>query len=527
MARSNTPRSHAESRPATQRTKRRSEGEPHGPPVTTLTRRQREIVGLIAQGYTNQQIAEELVLTVGTVANHVEAILRRLEIDSRGQATAWAIEHGLSTTQDRLLTTLERLLEIQEPTLQAGLSQAATLISQVLGTDKVDAFLREPATATLVAVGASDTPMGHQQRAIGLDRQPVVNGGRAVMIFETGQTHINGHVDQDAEELVGMKKGLRVRSQIGVPLDVAGVRRGVLMAQSGAADFFSERDLRFLQAVARWVGGLIHRTELAEEVTAATVEKLRRAAAEELVTVLAHDLGNHLTPMVIREQLLRRQAREAGQADYLHHAEETLLGLYRLQGLIVELLDIARLKQGLFAIHPEPVDLAALVRETAAHFTTEGARVTVQTPDELRLAADPGRLRQALENLLVNAQKHTPAGTTVVVTVAAEERDGRPWAVLRVTDQGPGIPSELLPCLFARFAAGSGSTGLGLGLYLAQGIARAHGGELTVQSTVGQGARFDLALPADEPARSGRSNGWDGAALAGSGSPVTGPTRSD
>jgi len=248
--------------------------------VAALTKRQQEVVALVAQGCTNQQIADELVLTVGTVANHVEQILQRLSLDSRAQATAWAIEHGLTATQDRLLTTLEGMLEIQEPTLQAALSQAATLISQVLGTDKVDAFLHEPETDTLVAVGASDTPMGHKQHAIGMDRQPVANGGRAVTIFQTGRPHSDGHVDQDADELVGVKRGLGVRSQIGVPLDVDGERRGALIAQSAAADFFSQRDLRFLRAVARWVGGVVHRTELTQQVTAAAFERLDRTVAD-------------------------------------------------------------------------------------------------------------------------------------------------------------------------------------------------------------------------------------------------------
>jgi len=470
-------------------------GSPYAPPARVLTKRQREVVALVAQGYTNQQIAEELVLAAGTVANHVEQILRRLNLDSRSQATAWAIEHGLSATQDRFLTTLERLLEIQEATLQAALSRAATLISQVLGADKVDAFLHEPETDTLVAVGVSATAMGHKQHLIGLDRQPVANSGRAVTVFLTGQTHADGRVDQDADELVGIKRGLGVQSQVGVLLEVGGKRRGVLLAQSVAADFFSARDLDFLQAVSQWVGGLIYRTELAEQVTATASEQVRRTAAEDLITVLAHDLGNHLTPLVMRQQLVQRQARRDGQPAYLHHADETLRGLQRLQGLIAELLDTARLEQGLFALQPEPVDLAALARATAARFTTEEIAVTVQAPAALPVCADPRRLRQALENLVANACQHSPRGAAVALAVRTEKRESVPRALVTVADQGPGIPAEVLPRIFERFTTGPNSTGLGLGLYLAQGIAAAHGGELTVQTSTGSGTRFSLAVP--------------------------------
>jgi len=105
----------------------------------------------------------------------------------------------------------------------------------------------------------------------------------------------------------------------------------------------------------------------------------------------------------------------------------------------------------------------------------------------------------------------------LVLTVGTEERDGRPWAVLGVADRGPGIPPELLPRLFDRFVAGTGSGGLRLGLYLAQGIARAHGGELTVHSTPGRGARFDLAVPAEELEPSGTDAGRDGASQPGDG----------
>jgi two-component system OmpR family sensor kinase len=75
-------------------------------------------------------------------------------------------------------------------------------------------------------------------------------------------------------------------------------------AQSAQPEFFAEQDLRFLQAVSRWVGSVVHSAELAERTEAAILEKGRRMAADELVTVLAHDLRNYLTPIRARVQLL-------------------------------------------------------------------------------------------------------------------------------------------------------------------------------------------------------------------------------
>ncbi|HEX2170942.1 MAG TPA: LuxR C-terminal-related transcriptional regulator [Dehalococcoidia bacterium] len=97
----------------------------------------------------------------------------------------------------------------------------------------------------------------------------------------TGQPYLSGHVDQDAGELLGIREGLGVRSEMIVPLDVSGERRGVLMANSAEAEAFPEGDLHFLGAVSRWVSLVMHRAELSEQVTRQAEERGRRAALEE------------------------------------------------------------------------------------------------------------------------------------------------------------------------------------------------------------------------------------------------------
>jgi signal transduction histidine kinase len=115
----------------------------------------------------------------------------------------------------------------------------------------------------------------------------------------------------------------------------------------------------------------------------------------------------------------------------------------------------------------------------------------VDVPEDLVVRADLRRLRQVLTNLIGNAVHHSPKGSTVAVGACRE----RGAVQIRVTDQGPGVPSEIAPRLFARFARGPRSTGLGLGLYLAERIAAAHGGSLALDSTTA-GATFVLSLPA-------------------------------
>jgi signal transduction histidine kinase len=121
--------------------------------------------------------------------------------------------------------------------------------------------------------------------------------------------------------------------------------------------------------------------------------------------------------------------------------------------------------------------------------------VRVECAEQVIVAADPDRIRQCVDNVVSNAIRHSPHAAAVEVLVRAERRDDDDWGCLDVRDQGPGIPTDMLPRIFERFVAGPQSPGLGLGLYLAKRIAVAQGGDLTVQSPPGLGARFTLCAP--------------------------------
>src|SRR5881227_3160016 len=188
-----------------------------------------------------------------------------------------------SQRQDRLLTTLEGLLELPATEVKATLNQATSLIAEVLAADKVDVFFHDPASETLVALGTSDTPMGRRQRAIGMDRLSLANRGRTVEVFLTGTSFLTDHADQDPGVLVGVKVGLGVKSMIAAVFEAKTLRRGVLLAVSSTPEFFSEQDLHFLEAIAKWMGIVIHRTELIERMKHEAVEQGRRLATEEVV----------------------------------------------------------------------------------------------------------------------------------------------------------------------------------------------------------------------------------------------------
>ena len=164
-----------------------------------------------------------------------------------------------------------------------------------------------------------------------------------------------------------------------------------------------------------------------------------------------------------------------------------------LDRLVEDLRTLVLTDAGNLVLHREPTDLSALVRDTVESFRpqaeSKGLVLSAEVADGLPSASvDPARIRQVIGNLLSNSIRHTPSGGSVKVAVTAP-------ATVNVTDTGEGIPAELLPHVFERFAKGPNSTGSGLGLAIAHDIARAHGGELTLESTAGQGTTARLTLP--------------------------------
>jgi two-component system OmpR family sensor kinase len=382
---------------------------------------------------------------------------------------------------EALLTTLQRLLEL--PTsVSETLQQSAQLVAAALHAEKVDTFLYDPATESLLAYGTSQTPMGAKEQALGLDRLPLAQGGRAVEVYQTGQPYWSGHVQRDPAELPGMKEDLGIKSEILVPLSADGTLRGVVLASSSAEQHFTEEDLQFLEAVTHWIGVVLHRAELVEQQTREAMAQAHRLAAEEILTIMAHDLGNMLTPIKGRLDLLERRARREGQVDYERELLIIKQSVVRVRRLMTDLLDVTRLRQGLFTLEVQAFDLVEMLSDLVSIWSTPEHAIHLHAPDSLLVTADPSRIQQALENLVSNATTHAEGRTAVHITVNEEQHNDGPWVAVTVSNQGPPIPRELLATLFLPFAKGEQSQGMGLGLYLAERIAHAHHGRLTVRT---------------------------------------------
>jgi len=186
---------------------------------------------------------------------------------------------------DRLLETIQQLLVLPGIELRPTLDQASTLVAHACDAEKVDVFVYEADKDSLVALGTSDTPMGHKQHALGLDRFPRANAGPLTRVFDSGDPYLTGHAEDDPSQPRGVVEELGVRSQVDVPLEVNGERRGVLAVVSARSEKFTERDQRFLQAVAAWIGLIIHRAQLIEERTLEAGRQGRRDAGDEVARI--------------------------------------------------------------------------------------------------------------------------------------------------------------------------------------------------------------------------------------------------
>jgi two-component system, OmpR family, sensor kinase len=395
-----------------------------------------------------------------------------------------------------LLETLQRLLEIPAADLKVALTQACDAIAAAVNADKVDAFLYQPESDCLVAIGSSTQPLSAKQRRHGLDVLQVSNGGRVVQVYQTGQTYVTGHLEDDTEELRGIREALEIRSKIGVPLEVGGSRRGMIMIASLRPEAFTPEDVKFAEAVARWVGAVAHRAELVQEIERNALEQGRRVVAEELITVLAHDLRNYISTIEFRIRAIRRKAELERRDAEVRDCDAALRSVGRLGSLVSDILDAARIDQGVLELEPRPVELTPLVDEVIDTLGTTQHRIVTKVSEDLVVAADPKRVCQCLENILANAVQHSPDEAPVTVLIRRVKRENDDVARIDIVDEGPGIAPELLPRIFERFVTGKQrKSGLGLGLYLAKRIATLHDGDLTVESKPGQGAQFTLLLP--------------------------------
>ena len=230
---------------------------------------------------------------------------------------------------------------------------------------------------------------------------------------------------------------------------------------------------------------------------------------DDFISTVTHELRTPLTSIRSFSEILHdNQDIEADKR--LEFLSIIISESERLSRLINQVLDLAKLDSGAMQWHIENLDVIATVNDAVSAsgqlFRDKGVLLEIQLPDQVvPMRSDRDRLMQVVINLLSNAVKFTPAGGRVVLTLTQPDVK---HIKLSVADNGPGIPEEALPSLFDKFRqVGDSLTdkpeGTGLGLAICKTIIETLGGEISVETQLGQGTRFTFRLPMSPPAELG------------------------
>jgi signal transduction histidine kinase len=241
-----------------------------------------------------------------------------------------------------------------------------------------------------------------------------------------------------------------------------------------------------------------HTTAQDSQAKLQQLEELDQLRGEFIATV-SHDLRTPITAAWAGLGMLESSAAERLQPGEQHLLCNVRGSVQHLKVLIDDLLTYNQIKAGVLRLAIEPLDLRAVVAEALSIIhpliREKGQTLEVDLPEPLPYEGDAQRLEPVLVNLLSNASKHTPTGTRIVITGRVMDAGVR----VSVSDNGPGIPPTERGAIFQRFyRLDTAAEGAGLGLAIARGIVELHGGELWVESALGGGATFHMALPQDQ-----------------------------
>jgi PAS domain S-box-containing protein len=323
----------------------------------------------------------------------------------------------------------------------------------------------------------------------------VLASGRSELVEEIPDSYVES-IAQGPEHLAIMRR-LRFRSSMTVPLAARGsVLGAVAFFSVDAARRYGPADLALAEDLARRCALAVDNARLYRRAQDAV--RLR----DEVLAAVSHDLKGPLTAIAGQAQLIQRRLAQPDQLDLedVHEALERIKrATGRLSALVNELLDVARLQAGRpLQLHLRTVDLVDLGRRMAGDWQETAPHHAIRVESELPSLIgtwDQFRLERVLDNLLGNAVKYSPRGGEITLTIAGESD----WAVLRVRDQGIGIPEADLPRVFERFHRGANvarrTRGSGIGLSGARQIVEQHGGTIAVESREQLGSVFTVRLP--------------------------------
>jgi adenylate cyclase len=286
-----------------------------------------------------------------------------------------------------------------------------------------------------------------------------------------------------------LENGVLPQALLVVPIRQYEHINGVIEVYSAHPRAFSAEEISLLEAFAGQASLALEKAQLYKQ-------------KEEFLSMIAHDLRAPLTAIKMSVGLLESNLSRDLPVLLSRLVSNINRNSERLGNLLNDLLDLMRLEQGRMELTTEPVEIGELVglaiNNLLPLFEEKQQTLTFNKPEKDRwVQVDRHRFEQALVNLLTNANKYTPGGGKVEVTLQYEPD----WVVITIKDSGPGIPPDEQNRIFDRYyrqamhEQTNETAGTGLGLPIARYLVELHGGKLWVESEVGQGSRFFIKLP--------------------------------
>lgn len=426
---------------------------------------------------------------------------------------------GMAAEQGRLRSENEQL-QVSSEEAQAAAEEIETLNEEQQATNEELETLNEELQAAVEELNTTNADLQARaieqealatslasERAESEDERTrldaiLSNLGDAVLVVDA-----DGNVMQTNtawERMLGPVEGFAPEDESGhyLPSEALPLQRSL-----NGEEFMQEFTLPGSDGTRRWFEAHAQPVYLGEEgepwgvvVVREITERSLRRMQERFLAVASHELRTPLTTLSGSLQLVARRMPDGADGDRLaKHVGRAREQLRRLEVLVAELTDVARLHGGNFQVDRAPVDVAKVIRKAVSSATEAAAgqelRADLPSSDPVMVDGDAYRLEQTLQNLVVNAFRHAKSSNGVDVRL---RRDGAE-AIVEIQDYGRGIPEETLPQIFSQFYHSSdpGHTGkgLGLGLFIAREIITAHDGTINARSIVGEGTTFEIRLP--------------------------------
>jgi signal transduction histidine kinase len=292
---------------------------------------------------------------------------------------------------------------------------------------------------------------------------------------------------------------------------------GTVMVANRLGDVgtFDEEDLKLFETLANHASVSIENARLVADLehSLAHLTELNRLKDDFAATV-SHELRTPLTAIQGYVKTLLRRGSSFDEVEQRSFLEAIARQSDRLRRLIEDVLEVSRIESGRGQARSSRVNLLEIASSVVeeARQSALGHSFTIDIPAELpAIYTDPGKVRQILSNLVDNAVKYSARGSRVTIAATRDARAEQERVVVRVKDEGEGVPEDLRERIFERFYQVNQSStreagGTGLGLYVCSRLAGVVGGRVCLESSGSNGSTFCLVLPADgAPASGGRS----------------------